>query len=325
MIGAGDVTEVKSGPALYKTPHSELVAVMRRNGAKAADYAKRHGVPRWYDDAEALLHDPDVNAIYVATPPNTHAEYAIRAMEAGKPVYVEKPMAMNYAECRRMVEVSEATGQPLFVAYYRRRLPTFLKVKELLEAGAIGDLRFVNLSLYQAPKPHDVDGSGAWRTNPAVAGGGYFFDLGSHQLDLLDYFLGEIREVHSVVANQGAYYTSEDVLSASFRFASGVVGSATWCFTTGQAAETDRTELVGSLGRITYETFKPSPVVLETSVGIEKLPFEYPPHVHQPLVETVVQALRGEGTCPSTGISAARTSRVMDELVQPYYARTARS
>jgi len=143
ILGCGDVTEVKSGPAFSKIEHSKLVAVMRRNGEKARDYAKRHGVPRWYDSADALIHDTDVDAIYIATPPSSHAAYAIAAMQAGKPVYVEKPMALNGAECEQMLQVSETTGVPLFVAYYRRCLPYFVKVKELLESGAIGKVRFV--------------------------------------------------------------------------------------------------------------------------------------------------------------------------------------
>ncbi len=150
IIGCGDVTELKSGPAFNKAEQSQLVAVMRRNAEKAADYAKRHGVPKWYSDADQLINDPEVNAIYVATPPDTHAMYAIAAMKAGKPVYVEKPMARSYAECREMIRVSEETGMPLLVAYYRRTLPAFLKVKELVDGGAIGQPLTVNIRLHKS-------------------------------------------------------------------------------------------------------------------------------------------------------------------------------
>lgn len=104
IIGVGDVTEVKSGPAFQKADHSALVAVMRRTSALARDYAERHGVTRWYDDADALIHDPHVNAVYIATPPDTHMDYTLRVAQAGKPVYVEKPMARHHAECRRMID-----------------------------------------------------------------------------------------------------------------------------------------------------------------------------------------------------------------------------
>ena len=135
IIGVGDVTERKSGPAFYKAPHSELVAVMRRNGDKAHDFAERHGVPRWYDDGDALIADPDVDVVYISTPPDTHKEYTLKVAAAGKPVFCEKPMARNFAECREMIEACDAAGVPLWVAFYRRSMPRFLKIKELLEEG----------------------------------------------------------------------------------------------------------------------------------------------------------------------------------------------
>ena len=156
IIGCGDVTEVKSGPAFQKTPHSELIAVMRRNGDKAADYARRHHVPKWYDDADKLISDPDVNAVYVATPPDSHAEYAIKAMQAGKPVYVEKPMAMNAAECHNMIETSRQTGMPLFVAYYRRAQPYFVKIKQIIDLPAIGEIKMINLILHLPAKAEEL-------------------------------------------------------------------------------------------------------------------------------------------------------------------------
>ncbi|MEQ1625662.1 MAG: Gfo/Idh/MocA family oxidoreductase, partial [Sediminibacterium sp.] len=142
IIGCGNVTEVKSGPAFNKVSNSSLVAVMRRDASLAEDYAKRHAIPKWYSSAHDLIHDPEVNAIYIATPPKQHEEYAIAAMHAGKPVYVEKPMALNLASCRRMEQVSKETGVKLVVAHYRRALPLFMRVKELLDQQAIGDIRF---------------------------------------------------------------------------------------------------------------------------------------------------------------------------------------
>ncbi len=263
IIGCGEVTEVKSAPALQKINGSELVAVMRRTGEKARDYAQRHGVLKWYDDAEDLLHDPDVNAIYVATPPSSHAEYVIRAAQVGKPVYVEKPMALHYGECITMVEACQATGVPLFVAYYRRALPSFLKVKELVETGAIGEVRFVSVALYYPPQEGDRENDDLpWRVRPEVAGGGHFFDLGSHQLDFLDYVLGPIVSARGFVANQAGLYPAEDIVAAHFAFGSGVLGSGLWCFTLSEASRTERTEIVGSEGRITFSFFDPATVPL---------------------------------------------------------------
>ena len=133
FIGCGEVTEKKSGPAFSLVENSKVVAVMRRNKDKARDYALRHGIPKWYDDPMSLIHDPDVNAVYIATPPSTHATYAIMAMKAGKPCYVEKPLASNYEDCCRVNMISEKTGVPCFVAYYLRYLPYFQKVRELIK------------------------------------------------------------------------------------------------------------------------------------------------------------------------------------------------
>ena len=319
IIGCGDVTEVKSGPAFNKVEGSELVAVMRRDAEKAADYACRHQVPKWYGDAGELIDDPEVNAVYIATPPGSHAEYTERAAAAGKPVYVEKPMARNYAECQRMIEACDKAGVPLFVAYYRRRLPAFLKVVELLEAGAIGEVRYVSINLIQAAGDLDVK-PGNWRVVPEEAGAGYFFDLASHMLDFLDCALGPIGAVQGQAANQAGRYAAEDVVCANFTFESGVMGSGVWCFTAAASAAADRTEIVGSKGKISYPTFAPTPVRLETEGEEEEFVLLPPENIQQPLIETVVADVLGKGSCPSTGVSAARTSRVMDEVVRAYYS-----
>jgi predicted dehydrogenase len=318
IVGCGDVTEVKSGPALQKAAGSQLVAVMRRNAAKAEDYARRHRVPRWYADADGLINDPEVNAVYVATPPDTHAEYTLRAARAGKPVYVEKPMARTHAECQRMIEACRQEGVPLFVAYYRRALPSFLKVKELVQEGAIGQVRCARLTLLQPLREKEGQVL-PWRVVPEISGGGYFFDLAAHQLDYLDYLFGPIDSVSGRAVNQAGRYSAEDLVCAHFHFASGVLGSGIWCFTLGEGQQQDRIEIEGSRGRIAFSTFAFTPVLLEREKGVEEFPFPRPEHVQQPLIQTVVNALLGKGECPSTGESGARTSRVMDQIVAGFY------
>jgi predicted dehydrogenase len=315
IIGCGDVTEVKSGPAFAKVPNSRLVVVMRRDGAKAQDYARRHGVSRWTADADSLIHDPEVNAVYIATPPSSHAEYTVRAAAAGKPVYVEKPMARTAAECEVMLDVCRAAGVPLFVAYYRRRLPTFLKVAEWLRAGAIGALRTVTITLLRPPSQADRQPEKPWRVQPEIAGGGYFFDLASHQLDVLDYLLGPIEHATGYSANLAGLYTAEDTVCGSFRFVNGTLGTGTWCFAAAQEEMIERIELVGSLGKIAFSAFALSdPIELEAGGKVERFQVEPPVHVQQPLIATVVDALLGRGDCPSTGASAARTSRVLEQI-----------
>ena len=329
ILGCGDVTELKSGPAFDRIPGSRRVAVMRRDAAKARDYARRHGVPRWYADADELIADPEVDAVYIATPPDSHAEYTLRAARAGKPVYVEKPMARNHGECERMVDVCRDAGVPLFVAYYRRRLPVFVKARELIEDGAIGEVRYASITLTGPPPEDDrnadrnadrsADRNAAnrpWRVVPEISGGGRFHDLGSHQLDLLDFLLGPIASASGNAVNQAGWYPAADAVAASFVFESGVIGNGIWCFTLADHSDIDRTDIVGSHGRLSFSCFDlDRPLTLVTARGREELLLPSPEHVQEPLIRTVVDELRGHGPCPSTGITGARASRVMDWIV----------
>ncbi|MBD0382116.1 Gfo/Idh/MocA family protein [Paenibacillus sedimenti] len=316
IIGCGDVTEVKSGPALQKAEGSELVAVMRRNGALAEDYARRHGVAKWYHQAEALIHDPDVNAVYVATPPAFHREYTLLAAKAGKPVYVEKPMARNHEECLDMLSACEAAGVPLYVAYYRRGLPRFAHIKQLLDSGAIGDIRFVQSVQLQTLRP-TAGQTLPWRMQPELSGGGLFVDLASHTLDILDYLLGPIGEVQGFAVNQSGQHQVEDLVTSTYAFQSGVIGTGAWCFSS--YTRSDSNEIIGSLGKISFSTFGED-VRMELADGqIQALTIPNPPHIQQPLIQRIVDELRGVGRSPSTGVSAARTNRVMDELLRDFY------
>ena len=232
FIGCGEVTEKKSGPAFSEIEGSSVVAVMSRQEQKARSYAERHGIQKWYTDAQELIDDPDVNAVYVATPPSSHATFAIMAMRAGKPVYVEKPLAASYEDCTRINRISEETGQPCFVAYYRRYLPYFQKVKEIVNSGTIG--KTINIQIRFAVPPRELDYSHPdklpWRLQPDIAGGGYFYDLAPHQLDLLQDIYGVITEARGICSNRGKLYKAEDSVSACFEFEGGLPGSGSWCF-----------------------------------------------------------------------------------------------
>lgn len=315
IIGCGDVNEVKSGPAFNKVPDSELVAVMRRNAAKARDYAERHGVPKWYDKAEDLIHDPEVDAVYIATPPDSHAAYTLQVAAAGKPVYVEKPMALNYAQCQEMIATCEQAGVPLFVAFYRRSQPSFRKVKELVESGAIGDIRLVTIKLYQSLRPEQYKDELPWRVQPEISGGGLFHDLAPHQLDILDFILGPIVSASGQVTNQAGMYEAEDLVTAQFRFESGVLGSGVWCFSVAEQQQEDSIEIIGSKGRLTFPTFAREPIRLETAAGTEGFLLPPPQHVQQPFIQSIVEELTGKGKCPGSAASAARTSWVIDQIV----------
>lgn len=316
MIGCGAVTEKKSAPAFNQIAHSRLVAVMGRDSSKVADYAARHQIPRWYTDAAPLIEDPDVNAVYIATPPLSHAGFAIQALRAGKAVYVEKPMACRYAECQAMNQAARAAGLPLFVAYYRRSLPYFLKIKELIDAAAIGGIQAVNIRLQQTPRPADRDPARLpWRVKPEIAGGGYFVDLACHTLDVLDFMLGPIASASGHCTNRGGLYAAEDTVAASFRFENGVIGTGFWCFATDEASRGDSVEILGSRGAIRFSTFGFTPIELTNQQGTQHYLPANPEHIQFHLIEAIVAELRGQGRSPSNGASAARTSWVMDKIL----------
>lgn len=327
ILGVGDVCEVKSAPAMQKIENSEVVAVMRRNGEKAKDYADRHGVSTWYDDADKLINDPNVNAIYIATPPNVHSDLTIKAAKAGKPVYVEKPMARTTLECQHMIDSCKEENVPLYIAYYRRRLPNFEKLKALLDEGAIGDVRMVKIEMIKTLEPDIVADIAAtmkvnWRTDPSVAGGGYFFDLAAHQLDYLDYALGPIKSVSGHAANQAGAYKAADIISSSFEFENGVIGSGSWCFTAETVSEKEEVTFIGSKGQIRMPFFGAPKLYLEQSgLPMETFEFEMPQHIQQLLIQTVVDDLLGNGVCPSTGETAIRTNWVMEEMTKNYYSK----
>jgi predicted dehydrogenase len=317
IIGCGNVTEKKSGPGFQKANNSELVAVMRRTSGKSADYARRHNVPKWYDDADKLIYDADVDAVYIATPPETHKHYTLRVAEAKKPVYVEKPMARSFKECQDMIKTCKENHVPLFCAYYRRSLPKFLKIRDLLESGLIGEIRCVRIALSQMPQAdlYDTD-SPPWRVIPDISGGGFFFDLASHTLDLLDFYFGPISSVTGHAENQMNLYSAEDILSASFVFENGIVGDGLWCFSTD--IEEDLVEIVGQKGKIVFSTFSPDPIKIETKNNHEAINIGHPAHIQQPHIQSIIDELLGKGKCPSPGETGARTSWVMDQITEKW-------
>ena len=264
IIGCGDVCEVKSGPAFYKTTESKLVAVMRRNGELAKDFAERHGVPKWYDDGQQLIDDSDVNMVYVATPPSTHKEYTLAAARAGKPVYVEKPMAMNHGECEEMIAACDDAGVPLFVAYYRRGHARFRKVKELIDSNAIGSPRLVNVRLNSKISERDKNPeTRQWRVIPEIAGGGVYCDLACHTLDILQFFFGPIQKVMGFATNQGGFYEAEDTVTGTFLFENGTQGVGAWCFVTGDGQ--DIIEIIGSEGKLIIDCSHTGLEILDAS------------------------------------------------------------
>jgi predicted dehydrogenase len=315
IIGCGNVTEKKSGPAFQQVPNAKLVAVMRRDATKAADYAMRHGVPKWYSDATQLINDPAVTAVYIATPPAFHEAYTIAALQAGKPVYVEKPMSISLASCIRIQQQALATGMRLSVAHYRRALPKFLAIKNLLETKKIGSICSAQIRMQQADQSASmVDPTENWRVQPALSGGGIFYDLAPHQLDLLVYLLGHPKEISGMADNRAGLYTAEDVVAGTVRLNDNILFSGLWCFTSSETCREDVFEIVGTEGKIIFPVFG-NEVTIVTKTGVEQLLFEPPQHIQQPMIEKVTRYFLGMDSNPCSAEEAIQSFRIMEAFV----------
>ncbi len=308
FIGCGDVVERKSGKPFWQAGKSEVVAVMCRNIERAKSFASRNDIAHYYDDVMQLIADPAVDAIYIATPPSTHMPYAKLALEAGKPVYVEKPMGLAVAECEEVWQLAQQKNIPLFVAYYRRALPYYVTVKQLLQEGAIGAVRAVNVLHYTAGQ----GGPEEWRTNPEIAGGGWFHDMGCHTLDILDEIFGPIVQVTGRAANLSGKTRCADAVSAQFTFENGVLGTAQWCFDA--AINKERMQVIGDKGELTFHIM--GDVMTLTVGGEEKeIQVPHPAFIQECMIQNVIDCLMGNATAMSTGETALRTARVMEAIV----------
>lgn len=315
IIGCGNVTEVKSGPAFKLVPDSHLVAVMRRDAAKAADYAQRHQVSKWYSNAEELINDKDVNAIYIATPPAFHEPYALLALQAGKPVYVEKPMSIDLESCKRMQQASESTGVPLTIAHYRRALPKFLAIQQMLAEKRIGEITTVTISMHMPDQSAGLANPAEnWRVQPALSGGGIFYDLAPHQIDLLIFLFGEADHFSGLSFNRAKLYDAEDVVTGMAHFAGGILFSGIWCFSSSEANKEDLIEINGTKGKIAFSVFG-NEVTVITEQSTEQLMYTPPAHIQQPMIERVTQFFLGKGSNPCSAAEAIRSFAMMEAFV----------
>lgn len=312
MIGCGDVTERKSGPAYQQVEGFALHGVFNRTLAKAEDYAARHHVPRVFANAEALIHDAEIDAVYIATPPDSHEAYATAVARAGKPCCIEKPMAPDHSACVRIRDAFADRGLPLFVAYYRRSLPRFQKVKSWLDDGAIGTVRHVHWTLTKPASAADLSDAN-WRVDSAVAPGGYFDDLASHGLDLFCWLFGDVADVAGFAVNQQGRYSAADAVTGCWLHKGGVTGSGNWNF--GAAGRQDRVEITGSAGRITFSVFDEQPFELAQGDGRVEAVIANPPTIQYFHVEAIRDHLMGRRPHPSTGESAAHTAWVMEKIL----------
>jgi predicted dehydrogenase len=313
VIGCGAVTEKKSTPAFLKVDGFEVVGCFRRDQKKAEEYVKRHNIPLVYKDAQELIDDPKIDAIYIATPPDSHKEYALKVANVNKICCIEKPMAPTYEDAKIIHKAFKEKDLPLFISYYRRSLPRFLKVKEWLESKKIGEVRHVNWTLHKKANDLDLNQKPNWRTQKEIAVGGYFDDVGSHGLDLLNFLLGDIVEVKGISLNQQNLYTSKDALTACWLHPKGVTGNGSWNF--GSYKREDIVTIYGSRGKITFSALDEHPIVLESEDENESLFIENPENIQLYHAKNIKKHLEKNYTHPSPGESGLHTAWFMDRIV----------
>ena len=277
-----------------------------RDKTKAEDFARRHGVPRAYDDVDALLADREINAVYIATPPGSHLEIALKVAKAGYPLYVEKPAARTAKECETMERAFSKL--PLFVAYYRRAYPRYVALKQDLAAGRLGTIQSVSYVFSRRPAPPRA---GDWRHDAEKSGGGRFVDIGSHALDLIDFLLGPLDRVRASASGPAGHV--ETKVEMHFRIGN-VDGTATWSFEAAEAE--DLLEIRGSAGSVRVPAAMNGRELVWPD-GVES--YDAPDPVQLPLVTKVVDAILDGSDCPSTATSSTRTSRAIDAALGHYY------
>ncbi|MDC0535486.1 Gfo/Idh/MocA family oxidoreductase [Francisellaceae bacterium] len=313
IIGCGAVTEIKSGPAFQMVEGFNLTAVMRRNAELAKDYADRHNVDEYFSDAMELINSDNVDAVYIATPPDTHKLYGLMVAGLGKPCCIEKPLSPSYIDSLEICQAFKNNNVPLFVSYYRRSLPRFNKIKDWLNEGKIGEVRHISWHLNKPCNNLDLSGGYNWRTDKKIALGGYFDDLASHGLDLFSYLLGEIEVVKGLGVNQQNIYSSYDAVTACWKFKNNVTGAGSWNF--GGYSRQDKVTIYGNEGEISFSIFDEENITIKSKTMNESLFIENPKNIQLYHVQNLKNHLINNLQHPSTGETALHTSWVMDQIL----------
>ncbi|HVI46157.1 MAG TPA: Gfo/Idh/MocA family oxidoreductase [Chitinophaga sp.] len=313
FIGCGNVTEVKSGPAFWQPGVSTVAAVMRRNRQLAMEYAARFGVGRYYDDAYTMLDERAANAIYIATPPGSHEEYALAAIARGYPVYIEKPVGADAAAAHRIANAVSESGVKASVAHYRRRLRPFTCVRELLQEGFIGKVHAIQLRLWK----HVSLEQAGWRVDPAQSGGGIFHDLAPHQLDIMLWLFGMPQACNGM--STGPDPRIAQTVSGQILFENDILFNGSWDFNVPEEETADECIITGSNGSIHFSFFTNfDHVTLHSNGRTQAFRFDIPAHVQEPFILDVIKYFRGEGPNPCSIAEAATGMDIMEKLLGRY-------
>lgn len=316
FIGCGKVVQQKSGRAFNEIPQSSIYAIMRRDLDEAKRSAKMFDAPNWYDKTDDILAS-GVDAVYIATPPGLHYKQAMACCEAGIPVYIEKPFARNYFEAEEISNAFRAKNLQIFVGHYRRALPRFQYIKNLIDTMSIGRITSVHSYLNRVFSVREAQET--WLYNPKLSGGGKFYDIAAHSLDIVSYLLGDITEVHGFAANSGTDCPLEDTVVCSFVTKTGVLGTAS--FNGISDKKNDRMFVSGTKGTLEFSIHGKDDVIISNyetgSRNIISIPD--PKVIEKPMIQTVVDALLGRGSCPCTSLDALPTYWVIDQILEQFY------
>ena len=316
FLGCGKVVRTKSGDAFRNVPNSTIEVIRRRNLDAAKESAEYFGAPYWCDRIEELLAS-EIDAVYIATPPGLHYEQAMACLNAGKAVYLEKPFARNYTEAKELTEAFEEAGVPLYIGHYRRALPRFLKIREMLKSNIIGDVTDIDFYLNRIFSRKEADNS--WLYNPVLSGGGKYYDIAPHTVDIIQFLFGNITEVQGSARNLGVGCPLENVVEMTFVTEKGVNGKARFCCVADE--KSDRMHVTGTKGTMEFSVHGKTDVIVKDENGtiIEQFDLPDPKAVEESMVQSVVEDLLGISKCESKAKDVLVTYKIIDEVLNEFY------
>ena len=313
LIGCGDIARKRVAPALRDLPNCELFAVNRANFAQAGSFAKEFGASKWYSTWQELIADPEIEAVYIATPVDLHAAQAIAAAEAGKHVLSEKPMAINVADCDRMIAACEANKVKLGVAYYRRFYPVISRIKRILTSGEIGKPILAQINAFESFDP-DPAHPRRWLLEKERSGGGPMFDFGCHRIEVLMNLFGPIKDIRSLMGNVLYSREVEDTAVSLFRFETGL--QAVLSVTHAVSLSADTLDIFGSLGSIKTVTLNEGTIYIKNQDGERAETHPPASNLHQPLIDDFVQAVLDNREPQVDGRQGREVARVEASLYE---------
>ena len=316
FLGCGKVVQSKSGDAFRKVPNSTIEMIRRRDLEAARQSAEYFGAPKWCDSIEELLAS-DIEAVYIATPPGLHYQQAMECLKAGKAVYLEKPFARNYTEAKALTESFEKAGVPLYISHYRRALPRFLKIREMLSEKIIGEVQTIEFQLNRIFSQKEAETT--WLYDPVLSGGGKYYDIAPHTVDIINFLFGNIIQVEGSAKNTGRGCPLENIVEMSFVTETGVKGTAVFCCVADE--KSDRLHVTGTKGTMEFSVHGKTDVIVRNLEGtvVEQFDLPDPKTVEEAMVQSVVEDLLGISVCESKAGEVLITYKIIDQVLDQFY------